>query len=546
MNQTYDVIVIGGGHNGLTLALYMAAAKLKVLVLERRHEFGGGLSTEEVTIPGYYHNLHSNFHGIMPFFPPYNDFNLARRGVRYILPEADIGMPLKDGRALILYSDDRRAADSIAAFSERDAEEFLEVRRRLAFHSAEVLGGAFSPPAVSPRQRLFLEEEYGRIFGDDVLDHTAAEWVERHFENPHVRALLLYHMAICGFDVRLPRLAALGIGYLAYLTNWQLCVGGSHHLAHAMGGELLAQGGELLESRGVKQILVESNRAVGVVTVDGTEFRARDAVVSSVDPHQTFLDFLPREALDPTFRKKVEAIRYGHGDVLFGAHVALKEPPHHIASAGHPDIDRTWNLNIGYETPEDLYEHYEEIDRGELPKRPRLNAGVNTLFDPSQAPHGRHTALIWQFAPFEIGERGGAAWDSLGDDYARACVDAWREYAPNMGGDNVLAVHPYTPYDIARKMVNMRRGGFHVAAISHDQAAENRPIPELSGFRAPVTGLYLCGASQHVHGGILSSPGYNCAQVLAEDLGVFDKLPFKSKPWWPAVERWREKMAKIE
>lgn len=545
--MTTDVVVIGAGHNGLTLGCYLARAGLDVLVLDRRAEFGGGLCTEEVTIPGFYHNLHSNFHGAMPFFPPYLDFELERQGVTYVHPEANIGMPLSDGRALVLYVDELRSYESIARFSRRDADTFLETRGIIASHVEEILAFGYTPPVVRSEAEMRVAEEIVATelrswFGQDVASMSALDFVRSRFEDPHVQALLLFHMAVGGWDVRLPRTGALGVGFLGYITNWQLCRGGSHHLAHVLGSVLLREGGNLRELAHVARIRVERGRATGVVLADGTEIGARLAVVSTVDPHQTFLEMLPPDALPPGLADRVRAIRYGHGDVLFGVHLALAEPPRYAAARFNPDIDRTFNVNIGYERPEDLIEHYEEIDRNELPRRPRLEVGVNTLFDPSQAPPGKHTALLWQFAPYAPGGDDPAVWDTLKEEYAERCIESWRAYAPNLTPDRILGVYAYTPHDIARKMVNMRRGGFHCAALLDTQAFHRRPVEELAELRTPIAGLYLGGASVHPHGGIIGGPAYNCLQVLANDLGLRERLRLPPKIWDRGRRLWEERL----
>jgi phytoene dehydrogenase-like protein len=295
-----------------------------------------------------------------------------------------------------------------------------------------------------------------------------------------------------------------------------------------MGGEFISLGGELVEHAAVAKIVVEDGRATAVRTADGRLFHARQAVVSAVDPHQTFLQFVGADHLDPKLVKQINKIEYGPNDVLFGGHLALREPPRYISEAFNPDIARTFNVNLGYETPEDLIEHYEEVDRKELPVTPRLNASINTLFDPTQAPAGFHTALLWQFAPYDFHDAPESKWDEIKTAYLDRCVQAWAEYAPNIK-DAVLAGYAYTPVDITRKMVNMRRGGFHFGAVTPVQLGDQRPLPSLAGYRTPIKSLYLGGSCMHGHGGITASPGYNCAQVLTEDLGVADRLPFGNK-----------------
>jgi phytoene dehydrogenase-like protein len=533
----FDVVVIGAGHNGLTAALYLTHAGLKVAVLERRHEFGGGLSTEEVTRSGFLHNLHSNFHGLGDWLPPILDFDLARRGVHYFHPEANIGLPLRSGRALVLYRDEIASYESIARFSTRDADAYAEVRRVLAENILDLLAAAFSPPSEAGQGRL--QDDFVRWFGARVLEQSPLEWVRERFENPHLQALLLYHMAIGGFDVRSRGLAPLGIGFLAFITNWQLCRGGSHNLAHALGGELLSRGGELVDNAHARRIHLDGGRACAVEVQDGRVFKARHAVVSTVDARQTLLEMIGAGSLPPDVADAVAKIEYGPSDVLFGVHIALREPPRYLAARDNPDIDRTFNVDIGYETPEDLIEHCEEIERGELCRVPRLNVGVNTLFDTTQAPAGMHTGLVWQFAPYEPGGSPASAWRDLARDYAERCLAAWREVAPNVGGANILEVATYTPADVASKLVNMRRGGFHAASVIPSQAAGNRPIPALAGHRTPIPGLYLGGASMHPHGGIIAAPAFNCAQVVARDLDVHRRLPFGKKPWDEELRRRR-------
>ncbi|MBT3221405.1 MAG: hypothetical protein HN348_20160, partial [Proteobacteria bacterium] len=174
------------------------------------------------------------------------------------------------------------------------------------------------------------------------------------------------------------------------------------------------------------------------------------------------------------------------------------------------------------------------------PKTPRMEVGVNTLFDPSQAPPGKHTAVLWQFVPFSPGGDDPAVWDKLAKEYAERCIASWREYAPNMTPDKILGSYAYTPYDISRKLVNMRRGGFHCAAVDEGMLVGKRPVPQASDLRTPIPGLYIGGASAYPHGGIVAAPSYNCLQVLAEDFDL--KLDLKPKFWFEAREAVRKDM----
>lgn len=524
----FDFIVIGAGHHGLSMAGYLANGGFRTLLLERRHEMGGGLSTEEVTLPGFYHNLHSNFHGLIPFMPCYTDFELEKAGVHYYHPEANLGMPLKDGRALVLYSDEIKSYESLLKFSKKDADAYASFKSSISDHMDELLTYVYSPPTKANEEgshRLLTN-----LYGAEILQQSPYDWVKSYFENPHVQALCLFHMAIAGFDVTQKGMAKAGIGYLGFATNWQLCRGGSHFLAHALGGYFLRQNGFLEENAPVKRILLEGNRAVGVETTDGEKFYADKAVISAIDAQQTLIDFLPADALKTELREKVSKLDYGTGDSLFAVHLALKEVPRYSSGAYNPDINRTFNLNIGYETPEDVAEHFVETRSGEVPKVPRLNCSVNTLFDQTQAPEGFHTGLIWQFAPYSIEGKGPEHWNDIKTDFAKECIRVWSEYAPNLA-DSVIDFFPYTPLDIGEKMVNMRNGGFHCASVMPSQLQSLRPTAELSGYRTPIDGLYMCGSCMHAHGGITGSPSYAALQVIADDFQIRDKLKIGNKFW---------------
>jgi phytoene dehydrogenase-like protein len=266
--------------------------------------------------------------------------------------------------------------------------------------------------------------------------------------------------------------------------------------------------------------MIENGRATGVRLNDGSVVSARNLVASSIDIEQTFLH-LVRGGLPREFTDKVGD--YTHMDwSFFTVHLALREAPHHRAAEFDPDIDRAWVLNVGYESLEDLNDHWRRIRRGQIPE-PRLNCAVNSLFDPMDAPDGCHTGLIRHFAPYDLGTGGPEAWDELKDGFARRCIDKWAQYAPNLP-DAIIDWTPHTPLDISRRITNMVRGDWMGGIIALDNLLTERPFPELSQYRTPFTGLYMCGATQHPHGFITFAPAYNALQAIAEDFGL--------EHWW--------------
>jgi phytoene dehydrogenase-like protein len=370
-----------------------------------------------------------------------------------------------------------------------------------------------------------VSQEILDYVGFEPMGHSALEIINGIFENDHVRALLLFHISICGFDVADKAPNYQPIWFLANLTNWHLCRGGSHYLTHAAGGAFLRMGGELIEQAHVSKINIEDGKAAGVEMQDGRKIRARKAVVSSVDLEQTFIDMIDAEHLDTELTDKVKAFRYDAcNNVLFGGHLALKEPARYLAAKDNPDIDRCFNMNVGYETPADIIEHIDEVKANELPKTPRLNAGCNTLFDPTQAPPGYHTGVLWQFVPFNVDDKPGEYWLDIQEEYLDRCLHEWAKYAPNMQGDNILGRYVHSPWHIDRMLINMRGGNFNVGSTMASQAGDDRPMPELSGYDTPIDQLYLCGSCCKDQGGITGLTPWGALLRIAEDLDLKEKL----------------------
>ena len=258
--------------------------------------------------------------------------------------------------------------------------------------------------------------------------------------------------------------------------------------------------------------------------LDGGEIvRARKAVVSAIDLPQTFAELLDPQALPVGLAQRVARFKLDEFS-LFGVHLALREPPHYAAAAFDPDIDRALKVAIGFETTADFAAMWHQIRQGQLPEPPRLYACCPTVHDPSQAPAGRHTALCWAPAPYELSDGGAEAWDRVAEPYADRCIEAWRARAPNLTEDNILARAILSPLDVHRKLSSMPRGGVFHGRMTYDQIEAFRPLPELSNGRTPIPGLYLGGASIHPGGGILGACGYIAAGTLLADLDI--------EPWW--------------
>jgi phytoene dehydrogenase-like protein len=312
-----------------------------------------------------------------------------------------------------------------------------------------------------------------------------------------------------------------------------MCRGGSIALARALVAAVAEGGGAVRLGVEPRQIVVEGGRAIGVETADGGIVRARHFVASSLNPQQTFLELMREEDLSLEWRSRAGAFRYNLIAPLFALNLCLEEPPRYRAFESRPHLEGAFMVILGLASFEQHAEIVRHHQAGTLPP-PVMWGACPTLFDPSQAPPGRHTAFMWEKVPYRLG--GDARnWDGARDAHALDLLRKWTEYAPNLERA-VLAWSARSPLDTERTLPNMREGDLLLGAFTHGQVGYDRPFPGAGHYRAPVQGLYLCGSSCHPGGNITGLPGYNCAQVLLSDLG----LP---APWAPEpIERRLERL----
>lgn len=526
----FDAIIIGAGHNGMALAAYLAKSGWSVAVLERRTEEGGGLNTEEVTEPNFLHNLHSNYHSLVGLSPVYDDLGLLDNGVEYVLPDVQMGSIFADGTALTIHTDMKKTHASFARFSKKDADTWMRLWEEVGgYMDLMVRTLMFAPPIrLNDLTRALASwgvEEHSEFLTARLRTISVADFLNKHFENERIKAMLAFHAAICAYQPHIRGLAVTFPVLLGKITNWHVCKGGSHRLAHALMRVIVKAGGRVFPQVPVEEILVENGRAVGVRTPDGV-VRAHKLVASSVDVNQTFQELLKSEHVSPETAKTVAEVKYQDA-TLFNVHLAMNGFPQYKAAAFDPDIDRAWILNIGYESLADFQAEFDGIRNGQLATTPKLNAAVNSLYDPTDAPEGKATGLLRVFAPYSLAEGGPEAWPGVAREFGQRCIDRWASVCTNMDSGLIRMWATETPLDISQKMINYRFGDWMVGRIHPDNLLEHRPTNELSGYRTPIQGLYLCGASQHPHGYITFAPGYNCLGVIADD--------YKMEKWWEQI-----------
>jgi phytoene dehydrogenase-like protein len=292
--------------------------------------------------------------------------------------------------------------------------------------------------------------------------------------------------------------------------------GGSAALARALEAAVREAGGEFRLLTEPKRIVVEGGRAIGVETMHGEFIRARHFVVSSLNPHQTFFDLLDSAFVPREIRERVNGFQYNLLAPLFALHLNLRAPPKYTAGGTYPELSQALMVIMGLDHVDQFGDIVSHHEAGTIPPTVMWGA-CPTVFDPSQAPAGLHTAFMWEKLPYRL--RDNRHWDDVGKEHGRAMLDLWRLYAPNLD-DALIDLFTRTPPDTERSLPNMREGDLLVGAFTNGQLGYHRPFPGAGSYRAHVPGLYLCGSSSHPGGNITGLPGYNAAQVILTDLGV--------------------------
>ena len=516
--QIYDGIIVGAGHNGLILQAYLGRAGLRVLCIERRSVPGGALATiEDARNPGFLHNTHSFYHRALDMMPWYHDLQLERHGAEYLEPELNVALLSGDGEALEWWTDFEKTVDSFACFSNRDAvtlrrwrEAFLPIVERIIVPEAQ------APPLEPARRRALLgKSREGRLLLD-VSRLSPLEFVRREFRHPVIQAGLLFFNGLREVDLRCPGFGHHVPALLAGSGKAQMCRGGSAVLARALVSAVRESGGELRLETEPGRFIREGSRVVGVEATTGERFTARHFVASGLNPHQTFLDLLDNDALPRTWRDRVSAFRYNLVAPLSALNLNLNAPPRYAAAGSDPALEKAFMVILGLDHMDRYLEMVACHRSGRKP--PNIMWGsCPTLFDPSQAPEGKHTAFMWQKSPYRL-NGDPMHWDSERDRLGQEMLEAWCHYAPNLK-ESLISWFARSPLDVERTFPNMREGDLLVGAFTDGQIGYNRPFPGAGHYRTHLRGLYLCGSCCHPGGNVTGLPGYNCAQVILRDLG---------------------------
>ncbi len=531
MDETYDAIILGAGHNGLILQTYLARAGLETLAIERRDTPGGGLAAmEDPRHPGLLHNTHAFFLRAITGMPWYRDLDLEGHGAQLIEPELNVAMLTRDGGVLEWWTDIDRTVESFAQISERDAHtlrrwfnEFGPVVEKI------LIPEATTPPIPPDERRELLEKspEGRRLL--EVSSLSPLEFVHQEFESPVIQAGLLFFNGLREVDLRI-RGFGHHIGFLlANPSKAQMSVGGSVALGRALASAAESAGGKIATNAAAERLIVEGGRVIGVETADGKRYGARRLVASSLNPQQTFLDLIEPDALPGSWRAKAEAFRYNLLAPLFALNLALDAPPAYAATERYPELAKPFMTILGLDHVDQFTEIVGHHEAGTIP--PTVMWGTcPTQFDPTQSADGKHAAFMWEKLPYALGGVA-ASWDSAKDPHGEDMLKLWAEFAPGLQ-ESVIGKFTRSPLDIERDFPNMAAADLLIGAFSDGQIGYHRPFEGAGDYRTCLEGLYLCGSSSHPGGNITGLPGYNAAQTIFHDLGLEgDWLPV------PAAQR---------
>jgi len=527
IGMNYDVIIIGGGHNGLVNAAYLARAGRKVLVLERRHVLGGAAVTEEI-YPGFKYSVCSY---VVSLLRPeiIRELDLPRHGLE-ILPLDGTFTPMPSGDYLWRVNDHARTRREIARHSRLDAEAYDEYGKSMVemgrFVKPILTLEPPDPSSLDPRglidlwtlarrfQALSDIDKYNQI---QLMTMSASDFLDQWFETDVLKATMAASGIIGTFlGVRSPGTAYVLLHHYmgeidGAFRSWGLSRGGTGAISLAIAEAAREAGAEIRTETAVSRIIVKDGAAVGVVLANG-DYLTAGTISSSVDPRVTFIKMIGAEHLPDDFAEEIQ--RYKFRGSSGKVNLALDALPDFNAIRGDgPHLRGAISISPSVDYMERAYD---AAKYGQFSKRPYIDIVIPSLTDPSVAPPGKHVMSCFvQYAPYHLKE---GIWDEQREAFGDAVIETISEYAPNLRSI-MLHRQVLTPLDIEREF-GLTEGNIFQGELTLEQLFFLRPAPGWAQYRTPIRNLYMCGSATHPGGGIMGAPGRNAARRILKDLGA--------------------------
>jgi phytoene dehydrogenase-like protein len=524
MGQHYDVIVIGGGHNGLVNAAYLAKAGKRVVVLERRHVLGGAAVTEEI-IPGF---LFSECSYVVSLLRPeiIRELDLPRHGLE-ILPLDGTFSPMPSGDYLWRVNDHAKSIRDIRRHSRLDAEAYDEFSKMMTpmcrFVKPMLSMVPPDPTTLNPKdlkQLHFLLQRFRELSSDErytlvqLMTMSSADFLDQWFETDVLKATMSASGIIGTFlGIRSPGTAYVLLHHYmgeidGAFRSWGFSRGGTGAISNAIADAAREAGVEIRTQAPVGKILVKHGRAAGVVLQSGEELFA-NVVSSSVDPHLTFEKFLEPSELPADFLEGVR--RYKFRGSSGKVNLALDALPNFKCFPG-PGAHLRGAISIS-PSMEYMERAYDDAKYGHFSRKPYIDMVIPSLTDPSVAPPGKHVLSCFvQYAPYKLAE---GNWDDQKEAFGDNVINTIAEYAPNIK-DIIIGRQVLTPLDLEREF-GLTQGNIFQGELSLEQLFFLRPVAGWAYYRTPIHNLYMCGAATHPGGGIMGANGRIASQVILKE-----------------------------
>ncbi|MGH9845119.1 MAG: phytoene desaturase family protein [Blastocatellia bacterium] len=528
MNKQADVLIIGGGHNGLVTAGYLARAGLQVTVLERRAVLGGASVTEEVW-PGF---KVSTLSYLCSLLQPriVEDLELKRFGYHIYPKDPSFFTAFPDGRHIFFWQDMKKTVEEMAKFSKRDAEHYPQYEEELA-HLAEWVESILleTPPNIVGRKlndlvslgkfglRALKLGDPGLVRMVKIMTQSVRDFLDERFESDEIKTTLATDGVIgTNGGPATPGTAYILLhhvmgGAAGARGLWGFIRGGMGAISNALAESAKSKGAVIRTNAEVDHVLVKEGRATGVVLKSGEEIHAQ-VVVSNADPKRTFLKLVEPGHLEEDFRRSIEAFRVEGCSVKIN--LALDALPNFTAFPNRSDRE----VNLPHKTTMHVCPTMDYVDRawedakqGRVSTNPMLECTIPTAYDDSIAPAGKHIMCIFaQYGPYTLRD---AVWDEgLKNRFANRCIDALVDYAPNIK-DIILHRQVISPLDLETEY-GLTGGNIFHGEMDLDQLFFMRPVAGWAKYRTPIRNLYLCGSGTHPGGGVMGAPGYNAAREI--------------------------------